>query len=93
MKRFVIKNANGSKQHVMPAVHDTRKKAEETLMDYLRSYNNICAGDYWSLFDFAVVEECIEPDKLIPDFEHAKQLIGSTGLRKIRSVMRMLNLA
>lgn len=32
MKKYVIKNKDGSQQHVMPAVHDTRKKAEETLM-------------------------------------------------------------
>ena len=69
MKRFVIKNADGTQQYVMPAVHDTRKKAENTLMGYIQNYNKF-NEEYLSLFDFVIeVEECYEPSKIIPDFE------------------------
>ena len=77
MKRFIIKNADGTQQYVMPAVHDTRKKAEETLMGYIHSRNKF-TDEYLSLFDFIIeVEKCDEPSKIIPDFEQAKQVIGS----------------
>lgn len=34
MKKYVIKNADGSKQKVMPAVHKTRKEAMLTILRY-----------------------------------------------------------
>lgn len=34
MKKYVIKNADGSEQNVMPAAHDTRKKAMLTILRY-----------------------------------------------------------
>lgn len=74
MKRFIIKNTDGTQQYVMPAVHNTRKKAEETLMDYIHSRNKF-TEEYLSLFDFIIeVEKYDEPSKIIPDFE---QVIGS----------------
>lgn len=77
MKRFIIKNADGTQQYVMPAIHDTRKKAEGTLMGYIHSRNKF-TEEYLSLFDFIIeVEKCDEPSKIIPDFEQAKQVIGS----------------
>ena len=77
MKRFIIKNADGTQQYVMPAVHDTRKKAEETLMDYIHNRNKF-TEEYLSLFDFIIeVEKYDGPSKIIPDFEQAKQVIGS----------------
>ena len=77
MKRFIIKNADGTQQYVMPAVHDTRKKAEETLMDYIHNRNKF-TEEYLSLFDFIIeVEKCDEPSKIIPNFKQAKQVIGS----------------
>lgn len=51
MKRFIIKNADGTQQYVMPAVHDTRKKAEETLMGYIHSRNKF-TEEYLSLFHY-----------------------------------------
>lgn len=81
MKKFIIKNADGSSQYVMPAIHDTRKKAEETLMGYIHSHNKF-TEEYLSLFDFIIEVEEIEDhadlNKLIPDFEQAKQIIGSS---------------
>ena len=34
MKKYVIKNADGSEQNVMPAAHDTRKEAMLTILRY-----------------------------------------------------------
>ena len=39
MKRYLIKNADGSKQTVMRAIHNSRKEAGETLMDYICDHN------------------------------------------------------
>lgn len=81
MKRFIIKNADGTQQYVMPAVHNTRKKAEETLMDYIHSRNKF-TEEYLSLFDFIIEVEEIEDhadlNKLIQNFKQAKQIIGSS---------------
>lgn len=81
MKRFVIKNANGSEQYVMPTVHDTRKKAEEALMSYVCNYNRDADDDeYLSLFDFVIeMQERTELSEIVPDFDHAKEVIGSSG--------------
>ena len=35
MKKYVIKNADGSEQHVMEAVHASSKEAGQTLWNYL----------------------------------------------------------
>ena len=35
MKRYIIKNADGSEQSEMQAIHKSRKEAGETLMDYI----------------------------------------------------------
>lgn len=78
MKKYVIKNKDGSQQHVMPAVHDTRKKAEETLIGYVHNLNKF-SKNYLSLFDFIIEKECIEPNELVPDFEHAKQIIDPSS--------------
>ena len=62
---------------MMPAVHDTRKKAEETLMGYVHNLNKF-SKNYLSLFDFIIEGKCPEPNELAPDFESAKEVIGST---------------
>lgn len=88
MKKFVIKNADGSEQYVMPAVHDTRKKAEEALMGYVHNLNKF-SKNYLSLFDFVIeVQECAELSEIIPDFEHAKQAIGFTGFILAKDSLR-----
>lgn len=77
MKKFFIVYKDGSQQTVMPAMHDTRKKAEEALMGYIHHYNKF-ATNYVSLFDFAIEEEeYSEPNEIIQDFESAKRFIGS----------------
>lgn len=35
MKKYIIKNADGSEQTVMRAIHNSRKEAGKTLMDYI----------------------------------------------------------
>lgn len=35
MKKYIIKNADGSEQSEMQAIHKSRKEAGETLMDYI----------------------------------------------------------
>ena len=73
MKKFFITYKDGSKQTLMPAMHDTRKKAEEALMDYVHHYNKF-ATNYISLFDFAIEEEEYE----VSSFEEAKQIVDSS---------------
>lgn len=73
MKKFFIVYKDGSDQTLMPAVYDTRKKAEEALMGYIHQYNKF-ATNYMSLFDFAIKEEEYE----VSNFEEAKQIVGSS---------------
>lgn len=73
MKKFFITYKDGSKQTLMPAMHDTRKKAEEALMGYIHHYNKF-ATNYMSLFDFAIEEEEYE----VSNFEEAKQIVDSS---------------
>lgn len=88
MKKFFIVYKDGNQQTVMPAMHDTRKKAEEALMEYIHYYNK-SATNYVSLFDFAIEEEEYpEPNEIIQDFESAKQLIGSTGFILAKDSLR-----
>ena len=75
MKKYVIKNKDGSEQTVMPAMHNTRKKAEETLMDHNKR------SDCWlSVFDFAIEEE----DSGVSSFEEAKQIVGFLARESLR---------
>ena len=87
MKKYIIKRADGSEQNVMNAIHESRKEAVETLMDYICKHNRyldtICANDdeYLSPFDFVLEEvECKEVNEVITDFESAKKhLVGNTN--------------
>jgi hypothetical protein len=48
MKKYIIKNADGSEQTVMRAIHNSRKEAGKSMMNYIRKHNenqtviNIC---------------------------------------------------
>ena len=84
MKKYIIKNADGSEQSEMQAIHKSRKEAGETLMDYICDHNedlDVDDDDYLSPFDFALEEvECKEVNEVITDFESAKKyLIGKTN--------------
>lgn len=80
MKKYVIKNADGSEQTVMRAVHSSYNEAAKTLMDYLNA-NNDCLSlkddDYLTPFDFTIEEvECKEVNEVITDFESARKALG-----------------
>ena len=80
MKKYIIKNADGSEQTVMQAIHESRKEAGETLMDYICDHNedlDIDDDDYLSPFDFVLEEvECTEVNEVITDFESARKALG-----------------
>lgn len=80
MKKYIIKNADGSEQSEMQAIHNTRKEAGETLMDYICNHNedlDVDDDDYLSPFDFALEEvECTEVNEVITNFESARKALG-----------------
>ena len=80
MKKYIIKNADGSAQSVMQAVHESCKQAGETLMDYICDHNKFLKvddDDYLSPFDFSLEEvECKEVNEVITDFDSARKAIG-----------------
>lgn len=82
MKKYIIKNADGSEQHVMQAVHASSKEAGETLWDYLLDHNDggaLCRYDegWVSPFDFIIEEEeCKDVSEVITDFESARKALG-----------------
>lgn len=78
MKKYVIKNADGSEQTVMRAVHNSRKEAGRELMRYLSYRNdNWDVDNYLSPFDF-ILEEVDSKDvnETITDFESARKVLG-----------------
>ena len=82
MKNYVIKNSDGSEQHVMEAVHASSKEAGQTLWDYLLDRNDGGALDRYdegwvSPFDFIIEEEeCKDVSEVITDFESAREYLG-----------------
>ena len=83
MKKFFIVYKDGSKQALMPAMHDTRKKAEETLMDYIHHHNKK-SDCFLSVFDFAIEED----DNEVLSFEEAKQIVGSENFVLAKKSLR-----
>lgn len=82
MKKYIIRNADGSEQHVMQAIHNSRKEAGESMMNYIRKHNENCDGDkYLSPFDFTLEEvECGDINEVITDFESAREMLGLKAL-------------
>lgn len=80
MKKYVIKNADGSEQSEMRAIHESRKEAGETLMDYICDHNedlDIDDDDYLSPFDFVLEEvECKDVNEVITSFDSARKALG-----------------
>ena len=64
----------------MPAMHDTRKKAEEALIVHHHNKRSDC---FLSVFDFAIKEV-----SEILDFEIAKQVVGSSEFVLARESLR-----
>lgn len=79
MKKYIIKNADGSEQTVMRAIHNSRKEAGRELMRYLSYHNeNWDVDNYLSPFDFTLEEvECGEVNEVITDFESARKALGT----------------
>lgn len=82
MKKYIIKNADGSEQTVMRAIHNSRKEAGASMMNYIRKHNENCDGDkYLSPFDFILEEvECGDINEVITDFESAREMLGLKAL-------------
>lgn len=77
MRKYIIKNADGSEQTVMRA-----KEAGRELMRYL-SYNNESrdVDSHLSPFDFILEEvECGDINEVITDFESAREMLGLKAL-------------
>lgn len=79
MKEYIIKNADGSEQTVMQAIHESRKEAGRELMRYLSYHNESWDVDnHLSPFDFVLEEiECTEEvNEVITNFESARKVLG-----------------
>lgn len=78
MKKYIIKNKDGSEQTVMSAIHNTRKEALLTILDYIEDDSQI--EDY-------IVEEINIKDvnEEITDYESALKSIGPTGFWHVRT--------
>lgn len=86
MKKYVIKNADGSEQNKMQAVHKSRKEAGETLMNYIRDHNEE------SPFDFVLEEiEHKEVNEVITDFERARKALGGKPNADFTVVKKILS--
>lgn len=78
MRKYIIKNADGSEQTVMQAVHESREEAGRELMRYLSYRNdNWDVDNYLSPFDF-ILEEVENPqvNEVITDFKRARKALG-----------------
>ena len=78
MKKYIIKNADGSEQTVMRAVYNSRKEAGASMMNYIRYHNENCDADnYLSPFDFTLEEVDVnDVNEIIMDFESARETLG-----------------
>lgn len=78
MYKYIIKNADGSEQTVMQAIHESREEAGRVLMRYL-SYNNESrdVDSHLSPFDFILEEvEYPQENEVIRDFKRAMKALG-----------------
>ena len=79
MKKYIIKNADGSEQDCMVAMHKTRKEAGKELMEYINNHNEDfdVDDDYSTPFDFLLEEvEVTEVNEIITNFETARERLG-----------------
>lgn len=78
MKKYIIRNADGSEQTVMQAIHNSRKEAGRELMRYLSYHNeNWDVDNYLSPFDFTLEEvEHPQVNEVVTDFKRARKALG-----------------
>lgn len=81
MKKFIIKNVDGTQQYVMPAIHNTRKEALLTILNYITDDSHI--EDY-------IVEE-VDVNKEVIDYESAIKIIGPTEFFHVRVTQQNVN--
>lgn len=83
MKTYIIKNADGSEQHVMPAIHESRKEALLTILRYAtKSVEDENDDSHVEISVDYMVEEVEEDDayERIPDFVSAISYLQTKGL-------------
>ena len=78
MKKYIIKNADGSEQTVMQAVHESCEEAGASMMNYIRYHNENCDADnYLSPFDFILEEVYVKDvNETVTDFNSARKALG-----------------
>lgn len=78
MKKYIIKNTDGSEQTVMRAVYNSRKEAGASMMNYIRYHNENCDADnYLSPFDFILEEVYVKDvNETVTDFNSARKALG-----------------
>ena len=81
MEKFVIKNADGSEQNVIPAVHNSHKSAMEAILNYMKD-NIALMGDKIH-FNFIIESVPLETNKYITDFEKAQSLLDPRDFYRI----------
>lgn len=77
MEKFVIKNADGSPQNVMQAIHNSHRSAREAILKYMND-NIALMGDKIEC-NFIIESEILNVNEYIADFESAQQIIGSSN--------------
>ena len=81
MEKFVIKNADGSEQNVIPAVHDSHKSAREAILNYMK--DNIAVMGNKIHFNFIIECEILDTNEYITDFEKAQSLLDPRDFYRI----------
>lgn len=78
MKKYIIRNADGSEQTVMQAIHESREEAGASMMNYIRYHNENCDADnYLSPFDFILEEVYVKDvNETVTDFNSARKALG-----------------
>ena len=78
MIKYIIKKADGSKQTDMPDAHDTKRKAIETLMQYVECHNAcLCDANLISPCDYKIETVDLKVIEIIPDFEAARKRLSN----------------
>lgn len=81
MKKYIIKNKDGSEQTVMPAIHNTRREALLTILNYIEDDSQI--EDY-------MIEE-MDVNKEVMNYESAIKIIGPTEFFHVRVTQQNVN--
>lgn len=71
MKKYVIKYADGSDQHEMSAIHDTKESAVRGLINYIKLFDNPR-----SPFDFKIEEVECDTSECIDSFDKSMKYLG-----------------